>query len=304
MGETAFSRILGRGRSGALAGWNPDNPIGLNPAWEQELRDLGVTRPNGSRGTILQAINEALLHSGASALDMAGKGVGAAYGGGVGALTGVAEELGAPRTEALERDLMAVPESVLGGLGGLGGMATKANGAVQSAQRLARNPQWLKEHPTSKRFVRGDDGSIDLGRIGPEVERASGGKHSQAPIRMQRGLSGPEGFGARHISPDKHDRAQQLGYGDGVDLIKDAAKNHQIVVEQINGRLMLVKIDGQNRYAIGEYRPQSPLKRMLGVGDDFYGVTTGFPDGKRQSKRGNTALKDAIEAGGKAVWGK
>lgn len=58
MGETAFSRILGRGRSGALAGWNPDNPVGLNPAWEQELRDLGVTRPNGSRGTVLQAIND------------------------------------------------------------------------------------------------------------------------------------------------------------------------------------------------------------------------------------------------------
>lgn len=61
---------------------------------------------------------------------------------------------------------------------------------------------------------------------------------------MQERGPGADRYGAAHISPDKHKRAQSLGYSDGFDLIEDVAKNHDVVVEQINGRVMLVKRDG------------------------------------------------------------
>ncbi|MBK5933527.1 hypothetical protein [Rhodovulum imhoffii] len=95
-----------------------------------------------------------------------------------------------------------------------------------------------------------------------------------------------------------------MGYADGFDLIEDVAKNHDVVVEQINGRLMLVKREGQNRYVIAEYQPGGIWDRILGIKDQYYGVTTGFPDGYGQSVRGKTSLNRALNSGGTKLWEK
>lgn len=116
----------------------------------------------------------------------------------------------------------------------------------------------------------------------------------------QWGRAGEKGYGARHISPRKHERAQKLGYRDGLELIKDVAENYDTVVEEVNGRLMPAKRNGQSRYAIAEYRDGS-RKSLHGKGEPFYGVTTGLPDGKRQAERGKTPLSDAIKKGGKLL---
>lgn len=120
---------------------------------------------------------------------------------------------------------------------------------------------------------------------------------------MQRGVSGEGGFDARHISPDKHARAQALGYEDGVDLIKDVAKNHDVVVEQVNGRLILVTRDKQNRYVVLEPRREGFFQHVFGKDDPFYGVTTGFPDRAKHAGKPTAELPRTLKKPGNSlIW--
>ena len=132
----------------------------------------------------------------------------------------------------------------------------------------------------------------------------AGFNHNARENSPRQGLPGPGGYGARHISPDKHRRARELGYADGLDLIKDVAKNHDVTVEQLNGRLMLVKRDGQNRYAIAEYREGEGWRRLIGRNDPYYGVVTGFPEYSRDTKPGRANLERVLSKGGKPLWKK
>lgn len=121
---------------------------------------------------------------------------------------------------------------------------------------------------------------------------------------MREGVPGADGYGAAHISPDKHKRAQSLGYSDGFDLIEDVAKNHDVVVEQINGRLMLVKRDGQNRYIIAEYQ-NGGWRQLIGKADPYYGVTTGFPDNSSALTRPQRSdLNRQLRGGAKKLFEK
>ena len=257
MGESAFAHILGRGWRGLAEGWNTDNPIGLNPETWRDLQAAGLFRRPGERYNLLKGLNEIIIGGVAVPLDLAAKASAAAY-------RGVGD---AAIAAGVPRDIVALPEAFIGGLGGLGGIS-QAGRATRTLQRARHD---------SRQFRPGRDGSVDLGWITPPIEQASKGRFPQGPIRMQEGIPGPTGHGAAHISPDKHKRAQKLGYGDGFDLIEDVAKHHDVVVEQVNGRLMLVKTAGQNRYAIAEYQ-NGGWRRLIGAGDPYYGVTTGFPD--------------------------
>ena len=217
----------------------------------------------------IQAFNEAIGYPATAAADAVLRGGNAALHGGA-ALAGQAYneatgESGMGRR--LERDILGLAHMVGAGAGRLGGIAAQSRNVASRAQEAA----------TAKRFMKGADGSTDLGRIGSEVEAASGGRFPQGPIRMKQGISGKDGYGGRHISPDKHQRAQEIGYRDGLELIEDVARNHNTVVEQVNGRLMLVKTDGQNRYAIAEFQ-DGGWKRLIGKDGPYYGVTTGFPE--------------------------
>ena len=118
---------------------------------------------------------------------------------------------------------------------------------------------------------------------------------------MQQGLSGPDGFGARHLTPDKHIRVKNLGYKNALDLIEDVAKRHDVVVEQRNGRLMLVKRDGRNFYAIAEQR-NGGLERFIGKSNPYYGVTTGFPEAKKNVGKNTEYIERIFRRGGKKLW--
>ena len=87
MGETAFSRILGRAKDAAIDGWNPDNPVGLDPRTWSALQRDGLFRTQQSRWNPILALNEALLGGSGALLDLAAKSGGATYGAGVGALS-------------------------------------------------------------------------------------------------------------------------------------------------------------------------------------------------------------------------
>ncbi len=144
-------------------------------------------------------------------------------------------------------------------------------------------------------FLSASDGSLDMGRLGEEVAKASGGRFKDKPIRLEIGEPGKEGYGALHLGPQRTERAQRLGYVDEVDMIEDISRNFDIVVEQANRRLMLVKKNGANRYAIVELRE----------GDDaYYGITTTFIEGRKNvGKEKHTSLyREINKRGGKLIW--
>jgi hypothetical protein len=287
----ALKRLYEAVLRGGMRGWNPDDPIGYDPQTKAGHRQLVQQYPILAP---VQAFNEMIGYPAMAAGDAVLRGGNALLHGGAAFAGQATEEIGLSSPgmgKRLERDLLGMAQMSIGGAGRLGGVAAQSRNAASRAHEIA----------TARRFVKNADGNPDLGRIGPEVETTSGGRFPQAPIRMQQGISGKEGYGARHISPDKHQRAQDIGYRDGLDLIKDVAKSHDTVVEQINGRLMLVKTDGQNRYAIAEFQ-DGGWKRLIGKDDPYYGVTTGYPDrGNAIGKPHRTDLIREIKKGGKLL---
>lgn len=154
-----------------------------------------------------------------------------------------------------------------------------------------------------KSYYRGADGSKDLGRVDDDIYEQSGGKFRGAPLRMRRGKPGTGGYGARHITPDKHERAQELGYRNGLELIEDVAKRHDLIIEQAgNGRLMFVARDDRHRYAVAEFHPATGWRRLLGKKDE-YSITTGFADTSRNARNDKrTSKAGELRKGGTIQW--
>ena len=176
-----------------------------------------------------------------------------------------------------------------------------AGGAGQVSRLAARK---LDDVLEEGRYYRGADGSIDLGFVASEISETSGGTLKGAKIRMELGEEGLGGFGARHISPDKHERARALGYKHGWNLIEDVARNHELIIQQHNNRLMLVLPEGQNRYAVAEWHPARGWNKIIGK-DDQYTITTGFPDTVRNANRPNrSSASQELKKGGSIVWKK
>ncbi|MCY6380966.1 hypothetical protein [Hoeflea prorocentri] len=144
-------------------------------------------------------------------------------------------------------------------------------------------------------FLTSSDGTIDFGRISKEMAEASGGRLSEKPIRLELGETGTDGYGALHLGPQRRERAVRLGYRDEIEMIEDVARHFDVAVEQTNGRLMLVKKNGTNRYVIVE---------LIEGEDAFYGVTTTFIEGsKNVGKERHTNLhKELHKRGGKQIW--
>ena len=120
---------------------------------------------------------------------------------------------------------------------------------------------------------------------------------------MERGKEGKGGYGAKHITPDKHERARELGYRNAHHLIEDVAAGYT-EVEQGGDRLMLVKTaPGEaNRYTITEFRRGSWLDQLL-KREPYHGVTTGFPEDRKKVGKKSTYLNRALKKpGNKQIW--
>lgn len=140
-------------------------------------------------------------------------------------------------------------------------------------------------------FLTSSDGTIDFGRIRKEVSEASGGRFPEKPIRLQTGESA---FGADHFSGTRRKPAQDLGYHDEIEMVEDISRNYDLVVEQANGRLMLVKKNGTNRYSIIE---------LIEGEDAFYGTTTIFPESSGNFSEKRTSLYRTVNRrGGRILW--
>lgn len=154
------------------------------------------------------------------------------------------------------------------------------------------------------KFYRGAGGNVDLGHINKQIEAASDGRQPEGPIRMEMGREGSGGFGAWHITEGKHERARALGYRDGHHLIEDVSAGFTEVVEQANGKLLLVKRgeDGANRYVITKFQRGSWLDSLL-KRNPYHGVTTGYPEGSRHIGTETELSRKALKKpGNKQVW--
>lgn len=107
---------------------------------------------------------------------------------------------------------------------------------------------------------------------------------------------GDKAFGAEHMTPARNIVSQKLGYPDALAMFEDVARNFDLVIEQPrNNRLMLVKRNGRNRYAIVS----------LQEGEDaFYGMTTSFAEKKSNATSPNQwSFKHQIaKHGGVILW--
>ncbi len=118
-------------------------------------------------------------------------------------------------------------------------------------------------------FILSPEGSIDFGVVPDEIAEASNGRFPGAPIRLEEGA--PDDFGRSHISKERIEEFKSLGYRDELDMLHDVAQHFTSIYEQPNGRLLLVKKNGKNKYAVVELQKKA---------DNYYGATTWFVDMK------------------------
>ncbi|MDJ0686764.1 MAG: hypothetical protein QNJ84_18930 [Alphaproteobacteria bacterium] len=237
-----FSRLYNRTAKAVRRVWDVDDPLGFDPDEIAAQRQLAARYP--VLGPI-QYFNEVIGYPATVFADSALRSVPAALHGGA-ALAGQSiDEFGASKTQGrqLERGIVNFGNYLglrVAGAGGAGGAAVQGAAAAKIAHEAA----------TARRFVSGPNGSINFGQVGSDIAAASAGRFPAAPIRIQLGRVGPTDFGVRHLTPDKHIRARNLGYSDGVALVQDVARSNDVAIGQVNGRLMLAQLEDVGRYAV------------------------------------------------------
>ena len=86
-------------------------------------------------------------------------------------------------------------------------------------------------------FVLNSKGSIDFGYITEEMNLPA------APIRVAEGLSGPKGYGLKHIMEGHSNEIIGSGYESVNEFIEDVAGNFTEIKEGRNGSFLLEKGD-------------------------------------------------------------
>ena len=136
--DNAWERLSRAGLGGLRRGWNPDDPIGLDPATIRRMREQGLfyNRDSPFPGGLVEMVNRPFW----GIADLLLQRVPRAAVHGVAALTGqAAEELGASSGMAsrLEGDLIGMAEMGLGKAGGLPAHAARLRTAATIMGRNA-----------------------------------------------------------------------------------------------------------------------------------------------------------------------
>ena len=167
------------------------------------------------------------------------------------------------------------------------GFTPEVNEAAHIKQALADGksikPEDLKNYPDVANGINNEfvnlNGSSDLGFIDGNIEKQVG--IPSAPIRMQ---IGNNDYGGIHIANAKGGRRLQdikdAGYSGVNNFVGDVAKNYNQIWQQPNGRLMLVKRNGNAKVAVVE----------LADNNDHYGVVTALMADKGYPARGGREL--------------
>lgn len=145
----AFKRLMEAALRGAKRGWNPDDPIGLDPETRVDLYRKGFHE--GPFGLFNTSFVEPVISIGDAVL----RGSNALMHGGAAVTGQTATELGLGNGRSLERELLAMTQFGLGGVGRLGALSRRA----EAAQRLG-------SRRTARRGVMGTTEPID--RVFPQ----------------------------------------------------------------------------------------------------------------------------------------
>ena len=86
-------------------------------------------------------------------------------------------------------------------------------------------------------FVLNSKGSIDFGYITEEMNLPA------APIRVAEGLTGPKGYGLKHIAERHEKEIINVGYNSVYDFVEDVANDFTEIKEGKNGSFLLEKGD-------------------------------------------------------------
>ena len=86
-------------------------------------------------------------------------------------------------------------------------------------------------------FVLNSKGSIDFGYITEEMNLPA------APIRFAEGLTGPKGYGLKHIAEGHEKEIINAGYNSVYDFVEDVANDFTEIKEGKNGSFLLEKGD-------------------------------------------------------------
>lgn len=142
-----------------------------------------------------------------------------------------------------------------------------------AAERASQAPGF-RERADAEEFVRAPDGSLDFGKIGAEIEAASGGLYPAGVIRMREGE--PDTYGRAHIEFGKMERLRAAGYPSVEAFVFDIAQNYVQAWEQPNQRLLLVKERAR-------YHDAASVELVRAQGGGYYIVSTALP--VQKSKR-------------------
>ncbi|MEO5359068.1 MAG: hypothetical protein H7843_01330 [Nitrospirota bacterium] len=98
---------------------------------------------------------------------------------------------------------------------------------------------------------------------------------------------GNDDYGKTHIEKKRIQKIKNAGYKNVESFIEDVSKNYNQIWEQPNGRLMIVRRNGDAKIAVIE------LKKC--IADSYYGVTTGFIAGPDYPSKGGRKLRQGGE---------
>jgi hypothetical protein len=116
-------------------------------------------------------------------------------------------------------------------------------------------------------------GGIDWGMMHPEAVKAAPDVLQNLPIRV---AEGDQTFGFKHAPEKRIKEIKDLGFDSQDDFIQYVARNHNMVVQQDNGRIGLIVTPGRGLTAKGK-PPNHYMAVELRPEGDHYGLTTLMP---------------------------
>lgn len=279
------SRIVGTGLIGAQRGWNPYDPIGLDP---QTILDQ--QQPGGAFYGPVGVIGQTLFTPMIAAGDAIMRGGNALLHGGAAAAGQTAQEFGQSQGmgRRLERDILMLPEALSGSVGQLPsalGLGSPASSQIRnSVEHVGRIAMREIKHPGWRGFVKAPDGSFDFGYL--DMDDGLGA----LSIRIRRGHNDKNtnsGTGLKHVEERHGAQIRKIVDENGSPMFKSVpdyvayvARNWNEIRDNGAGRPVLV-VRNPALTASGSRQQSMILELSKPRGGSFYDLKTAGPMNNR-----------------------
>ncbi len=137
--------------------------------------------------------------------------------------------------------------------------------------------EYATANVSGRSFLKTRKGAFDFGSIDENVSKVI--NKPAAPIRLE---PGNDEYGKVHIEKKRIEKLKKAGYESVESFVEDVASNYTKIWEQPNGRLMLVKENGDAKLSIIELQEHAE--------GNYYGVSTAFIAEKNYPQKGGRKL--------------